>query len=117
MVVCGEAVDGVCVGRWRVWRLCCGRHLSDLPPPPPPKVRLSAAIYFKNLLMRCWAPDNEDDECLGDTDREAVKKHLVQLMLSSPKPVQAQLSQALAIVSKEDFPAKWYSPPSPPLIL
>lgn len=36
-----------------------------------------------------------------------VKKHLVALMLSSEAAVRKQLSEALAIIAKADFPHLW----------
>jgi exportin-2 (importin alpha re-exporter) len=36
-----------------------------------------------------------------------VKTLIVDLMLSSPVPVQKQLSQAIAIIGQQDFPAQW----------
>lgn len=50
-----------------------------------------------------------DVDLISENDRNLVKAHLVELMLNSPKAVQSQLSQALAIVSKADFPSKWQS--------
>ena len=36
-----------------------------------------------------------------------MKCLIVDLMLKSPGPVQKQLSQAIAIIGQEDFPARW----------
>lgn len=74
----------------------------------PVAVQLSAAIYFKNFIMHNWVPD-AGENLIVDEDRALIKQHIVQLMLSSPKQAQAQLSQALAIISKEDFPDQWKS--------
>jgi exportin-2 (importin alpha re-exporter) len=41
------------------------------------------------------------------SDRDQVKTLIVDLMLKSPGPVQKQLSQAIAIIGQQDFPAKW----------
>lgn len=38
-----------------------------------------------------------------------MKQYIVNLMLNAPPKVQSQLSQALAIISKADFPDKWES--------
>ncbi|XP_017788681.1 PREDICTED: exportin-2 [Habropoda laboriosa] len=40
-------------------------------------------------------------------DREAIKKLIVNLMLHSPDSIQKQLSDAVSIVGKYDFPNKW----------
>eukprot|EP00462_Mataza_sp_D1_P023236 CAMPEP_0175130734 /NCGR_PEP_ID=MMETSP0087-20121206/6161_1 /TAXON_ID=136419 /ORGANISM="Unknown Unknown, Strain D1" /LENGTH=952 /DNA_ID=CAMNT_0016412965 /DNA_START=72 /DNA_END=2930 /DNA_ORIENTATION=+ len=68
----------------------------------------AGAIYFKNFVMQHWVPDTDKD-IINESDRCLVKSHIVELMLNSPKQVQLQLSQALAIVSKADFPSKWNS--------
>jgi exportin-2 (importin alpha re-exporter) len=58
--------------------------------------------------MREWEPDTEVDKiCLND--RNVIKVHIVELMLTAPSKIQKQLSQALAIISTADFPAKWES--------
>ena len=40
-------------------------------------------------------------------DRDAIKKLIVNLMLHSPDSIQKQLSDAVSIVGKYDFPNKW----------
>jgi exportin-2 (importin alpha re-exporter) len=69
-------------------------------------VKQAAAIYFKNLIMREWVSDT-DVERIDVTSKNTIKVHIVQLMLVAPKLVQAQLSQALAIISQADFPSHW----------
>lgn len=71
------------------------------------EIRQAAAVYFKNYIMRNWVPDNPDKDLINQQDRALIKKHLAELMLRSPKLVQTQLSHALAIVSKADFPKNW----------
>ena len=39
--------------------------------------------------------------------QDQIKAHITDLMLSAPPRVRAQLSEALAIVSGHDFPARW----------
>jgi hypothetical protein len=41
--------------------------------------------------------------------QEQIKSLIVDLMLSAPPKVRAQLSEALSIISSHDFPAKWQS--------
>jgi exportin-2 (importin alpha re-exporter) len=40
-------------------------------------------------------------------DREAVKQLIVNLMLHSPEAIQKQLSDAVSIIGRYDFPNKW----------
>ena len=39
--------------------------------------------------------------------QEQIRGNLTGLMLSTPPVVRAQLSEALAVISKHDFPARW----------
>ena len=41
--------------------------------------------------------------------QEQIKGLITSLMLSTPPPVRAQLSEALTIIGQHDFPAKWMS--------
>ncbi len=51
-------------------------------------------------------------QCFG-TERafaalqEQIKGLITNLMLSTPAPVRSQLSEALTIIGRHDFPAKW----------
>lgn len=40
-------------------------------------------------------------------DRIAIKKSIINLMLHSPDSIQKQLSDAVSIIGKYDFPDKW----------
>jgi exportin-2 (importin alpha re-exporter) len=51
------------------------------------------------------------DDDVGDRihlqDREAVRQLIVNLMLHSPEAIQKQLSDAVSIIGRYDFPNKW----------
>ena len=51
------------------------------------------------------------DEDVGDrvhaSDRDTIKTHVVNLMLTSPAAIQKQLSNSIAIIGQHDFPDKW----------
>ncbi|CAI7733044.1 unnamed protein product [Closterium sp. NIES-53] len=69
-----------------------------------------AAVNFKNFVKYHWAPSEHDP--LGhvpiqDDEKAKIKEHIVPLMLSAPPKIQAQISEALSIISTHDFPAKW----------
>ena len=49
----------------------------------------------------------EEADQIAAEDRESIKSAIVDLMLKSPPSVQKQLSTAIAIIGKEDFPSKW----------
>lgn len=42
-----------------------------------------------------------------ETERQAIKANLVNLMSSVPPLVQRQLSESLSFISKSDFPERW----------
>ena len=68
-------------------------------------IRQSASVLFKNLVKNRWEP--EDDSAFADTDKETIKTHVVELMCVAPQSVQSQLAEAVTLISKYDFPAKW----------
>eukprot|EP00227_Mantoniella_beaufortii_P001487 CAMPEP_0197610596 /NCGR_PEP_ID=MMETSP1326-20131121/53688_1 /TAXON_ID=1155430 /ORGANISM="Genus nov. species nov., Strain RCC2288" /LENGTH=132 /DNA_ID=CAMNT_0043179129 /DNA_START=142 /DNA_END=537 /DNA_ORIENTATION=+ len=74
------------------------------------QVRQSAAVTFKNLVKTHWVAKEADvvgaaaPYHVGDAEKEQVRGLIVGLMLSAPRLVQAQLSEALSIVSAADFP-------------
>eukprot|EP00823_Brevimastigomonas_motovehiculus_P000300 TRINITY_DN1039_c1_g1_i1.p1 TRINITY_DN1039_c1_g1~~TRINITY_DN1039_c1_g1_i1.p1 ORF type:complete len:1035 (-),score=332.19 TRINITY_DN1039_c1_g1_i1:1418-4522(-) len=71
--------------------------------------RLAGSIFFKNFIKRHWVVEEGDVDCISSSDRELIKKHIVDLMLNSPKLILSQLSEALHMISKADFPKKWES--------
>jgi exportin-2 (importin alpha re-exporter) len=46
-------------------------------------------------------------QALPETEKAQIKVTLLGLMLSTPPLVQAQLSEALAIICGHDFPTGW----------
>ncbi|XP_035826529.1 exportin-2 isoform X2 [Aplysia californica] len=65
------------------------------------------------LLLHLMDKQDADahDDGLADKihkeDRDAIKQYIVGLMLKSPEQVQKQLSDAISIIGREDFPKKW----------
>ncbi|KAH9496808.1 Exportin-2 [Bulinus truncatus] len=70
-------------------------------------IRVSAAITFKNYIKRNWRVNEGFSDKIHKDDREAIKQYIVGLMLKSPEQVQKQLSDAISIIGREDFPKKW----------
>jgi exportin-2 (importin alpha re-exporter) len=73
-------------------------------------IRVAGAIAFKNYIKTNWGrpvenPDETDRIC--ESDREAIKKMIVPMMLKSPVAIQKQFSDAIQIIGKFDFPKKW----------
>ncbi|ESP05357.1 hypothetical protein LOTGIDRAFT_205558 [Lottia gigantea] len=70
-------------------------------------IRVSAAITFKNFIKRNWRVVEEAGDKIPEVDRNAIKQHIVGLMLKSVEQIQLQLSDAISIIGREDFPDKW----------
>ncbi len=58
-----------------------------------------------------WQPDSDADSekilPLPEASKDNIKNNIVHMMCVTPPEVQRQLSEALSIISKHDFPAKW----------
>ena len=75
--------------------------------PGDAAIRQAAAVNFKNLVKKGWAPrggDNHDHEeedhgiVLTPEDRTTIKSHLVQLMCTVPPQIQIQLSESISLI-------------------
>jgi exportin-2 (importin alpha re-exporter) len=73
----------------------------------PPQARQAGAIYFKNFIMKYWVSDEADGKDIIGADRDTLKQHIVGVLIRLPKQLQGQLHHAMALISAEDFPAKW----------
>jgi len=69
-------------------------------------VRQAGAIYFKNFVRRQWTVESGG---IAPADREAIKQHLLSLMLQAPKPIQVQLAAGVEEISITDYPEHWQS--------
>lgn len=74
-----------------------------------PTIRVAGAIAFKNFVKRNWNAhaDSNDQDRISAGDRDAIKQNIVSLMLKSTPAIQKQLSDAVSIIGKYDFPEKW----------
>ncbi|XP_068667006.1 exportin-2-like [Aristolochia californica] len=77
-------------------------------------IRHAAAVNFKNHLRSRWAPKNDRSAPLEippipDQEKDQIKSLIVRLMLAASSHIQSQLSEALAVISKYDFPKSWPS--------
>lgn len=75
-------------------------------------IRQSAAVHFKNMVKKGWAPDEEDDHdgkqfLIPESDRTLIKNNLVSLMCTVPPQLQSQCSESIALIASSDFPSKW----------
>lgn len=82
-------------------------------PSVEEQIRQAAAVNFKNHLRHRWAPSSPSDPSvptltpIQDAEKEQIKTLIVPLMLSSSPRIQTQLSEALAVIGKHDFPKSW----------
>ncbi|CAM8884566.1 unnamed protein product [Rhodiola kirilowii] len=90
------------------------RLVAEPPGAIDDQIRQSAAVYFKNHLRNRWSPAppvNADappsPTPITHFEKEQIKSLIVQSMLASPPRVQAQLSEALTVIGKHDFPQAW----------
>jgi len=72
-----------------------------------PVIRTAAAVTFKNFVKRNWRIIEGENSKISDGDRDLIKTNIVELMLKSPESIQKQLSDAISIIGREDFPDKW----------
>lgn len=93
-----------------VLQLCASSGLEE-------HVRLAAAVAFKNHVKFHWAPALPPADAastpaplaIGAPEKEQIKMTVVNTMLGQPPRVQAQLSEALALIAATDFPDHWPS--------
>lgn len=72
-------------------------------------LRVVASVTFKNFIKRHWRLLEENDmvDKITAADRQSIKCTIIELMLTSPEQIQRQLSDAISLISVEDFPDKW----------
>lgn len=75
-------------------------------PTTPDGIRKAAVITFKNFIKRNW-PSLDESNLISLTDRNHIKGNIVDLMTRSPEHIQEQLSDAITVIGKSDFPERW----------
>lgn len=71
----------------------------------PLGLQQAAVLYFKNLVKRGWTRD--EGSKLTEGERSQIKSLVVDLMCVVPESTRRGISDALTIISEEDFPLKW----------
>ena len=79
--------------------LCDQQTTSD-------EIRRAAVITFKNFIKRNW-PSLDESSSISIRDRNHIKDHIIDLMSRSPEHIQEQLSEAITVIGKCDFPEQW----------
>ncbi|KAI1302858.1 hypothetical protein EDD11_005462 [Mortierella claussenii] len=72
-------------------------------------VRQAASIYFKNAVRRYWFETEATPAHLkiSETDKEAIKANILQLLASAPTVIRSQLITVLGTILSNDFPEKY----------
>ncbi|XP_075669283.1 exportin-2-like [Castanea sativa] len=78
-------------------------------PSVDEKIRQAASVNFINYLRARWTPASPDESSplIPDSEKAKIKALIVRFMLSSTPKIQSQLSEALALIGKHDFPKSW----------
>jgi exportin-2 (importin alpha re-exporter) len=72
----------------------------------PDEIRRASVITFKNFIKRNW-PSLDESNSISIKDRNHIKEHIIDLMTRSPEHIQEQLSDAITVIGKCDFPDQW----------
>lgn len=110
-LLASQTAPGHCI---TVLRLVASNDAADGP------VRQAAAVHFKNMAKKGWAPnsggahgDDHDADAefrkyaVPAQDRDVIKNHLVELMCTVPPQIQVQLGESISLIAASDFPSKW----------
>ncbi|KAG0224632.1 armadillo-type protein [Mortierella sp. GBAus27b] len=74
------------------------------------QVRQAASIYFKNAVRRYWYESESAEtqtHTISQADKETIKANILQLLVTSPPLVRAQLITVLGTILSSDFPTKF----------
>ncbi|VDM62505.1 unnamed protein product [Angiostrongylus costaricensis] len=72
-----------------------------------PEIRMAAAVALKNFIRKNWGEAPEVD--LTVEEEEAIRSSVLQGMFLTSGTVQSQLSHAVHLIAKRDFPTRWPS--------
>mmetsp|Transcript_22644 Transcript_22644/g.47061 ORF Transcript_22644/g.47061 Transcript_22644/m.47061 type:complete len:1004 (+) Transcript_22644:128-3139(+) len=110
-LLASQTAPGHCI---TVLRLVASNEAADGP------VRQAAAVHFKNMVKKGWAPnsggphgDDHDADAefrkhaVPAQDRDVMKNHLVELMCTVPPQIQVQLGESISLIAASDFPSQW----------
>jgi exportin-2 (importin alpha re-exporter) len=75
-------------------------------PTTSDEIRRASVITFKNFIKRNW-PSLDESNSISINDRNHIKEHIIDLMSRSPEHIQEQLSEAITVIGKCDFPDQW----------
>ena len=76
----------------------------------PDSIQRASVIAFKNFIKRNWSsldPTLSTTDPISIRDRNHIKEHIIDLMTRSPDHIQQQLSDAITVIGRYDFPDQW----------
>lgn len=79
-----------------------------LEPQVSPAVKVAAAVYLKNKVVRFWAPiDGSTPYKVGPEEKPAFRERLIPALSKVPPHIRSILVNALAAIVNKDFPGNW----------
>ncbi|KAA8496086.1 Importin beta-like SAD2 [Porphyridium purpureum] len=75
----------------------------------PLQIKQAAAVYFKNMVARQWAPEQLSKKAVGmqENDKALIRENLLEMMVVSAPRVRSQLAEALKTIVTSDLPARY----------
>ncbi|KAJ1366068.1 hypothetical protein KIN20_026652 [Parelaphostrongylus tenuis] len=72
-----------------------------------PEIRMAAAVTLKNFIKKNWDEAPEVD--VSAEEEEQIRNSILQAMFLTSGTLQSQLSHAVHLMAKRDFPSRWPS--------
>ncbi|KAK6057893.1 hypothetical protein COOONC_04549 [Cooperia oncophora] len=72
-----------------------------------PEIRMAAAVALKNFIRKNWGETPEVD--MSPEEEEQIRQSVLQGMFLIRGTLQGQLSHAVQLMAKRDFPERWPS--------
>lgn len=66
----------------------------------------AAAVCLKNFCKRKWA---SAEHPIPEADKNTIKDNLIDVLISAPPKVRAQIAALITDIASPDFPSKWPS--------
>ncbi|KAF8375434.1 xpo-2 [Pristionchus pacificus] len=74
-------------------------------PQVPAEIRVVAAVVLKNFVKTNWGENPEVE--VGDVEQDQLRTALLAAMFANTGNLQKQLSHAVFLMAKKDFPERW----------
>ncbi|GMR50172.1 hypothetical protein PMAYCL1PPCAC_20367, partial [Pristionchus mayeri] len=71
----------------------------------PPEIRVVAAVVLKNFVKTNWGENPEVE--VGEVEQDQLRTALLAAMFATTGNLQKQLSHAVFLMAKKDFPERW----------